>query len=313
MLATPGTLGMLAGEHWALEWKWDGIRVLARVEAGRMRLRSRNGVDITARYPEFASLPSIVRGDALLDGEIVALDADGRPDFGRLQQRMNLTKPREIERVAASVPARLLLFDVLEVAGTVVVDEPYRERRARLAGLVRMKRGVPVEVPAPATGTAEDALEESRRLGLEGLVAKRPDSRYRPGARTADWLKLKLTFTQEVVIGGYRRGSGTRTGRIRSLLLGIPGEHGLEYVGRVGSGLGEITLDRLLAALQPLEQRESPFVQVPVADVRDAVWVRPELVGEIEFGDWTNSGMARHPRWRGLRPDKSPSEVVREA
>lgn len=312
MLATPGTLGMLAGEHWALEWKWDGIRVIARVEAGGMRLRSRNGVDITARYPEFASLPSVVRGDALLDGEIVALDADGRPDFGRLQQRMNLTRPREIERVAASVPARLLLFDVLEVAGTAVVDESYRERRARLAGLVRMKRGVPVEVPAPATGDAEEALEESRRLGLEGLVAKRPDSRYRPGARTADWLKLKLTLTQEVVIGGYRRGSGTRTGRIRSLLLGIPGEHGLEYVGRVGSGLGEITLDRLLAALQPLEQRESPFVQVPAADVRDAVWVRPELVGEIELGDWTNSGMARHPRWRGLRPDKSPSEVVRE-
>ncbi|WP_022891097.1 ATP-dependent DNA ligase [Agromyces subbeticus] len=313
MLATAGTLGMLAGEEWALEWKWDGIRVLARVEAGGMRLRSRNGVDITARYPEFASLPSVVRGDALLDGEIVALDADGRPDFGRLQQRMNLTKPREIERVAASVPARLLVFDVLEVAGAAVIDEPYRERRARLAGLVRMKRGVPVEVPAPATGAAEEALEESRRLGLEGLLAKRPGSRYRPGARTADWLKLKLTLTQEVVIGGYRRGSGTRTGRIRSLLLGIPGEHGLEYVGRVGSGLGEIALDRLLAALQPLEQRESPFVQVPAADVRDAVWVRPELVGEIELGDWTNSGMARHPRWRGLRPDKSPSEVVREA
>ncbi|KQZ11158.1 ATP-dependent DNA ligase [Agromyces sp. Root1464] len=317
MLATPGTPGMLAGEDWALEWKWDGIRVLARVGAGGVRLLSRNGIDITSRYPELAGLPAVVRGDALLDGEIVALDADGRPDFGRLQRRMNLTKLREIERVAASVPVRLLLFDVLEVDGRPVVDEPYRERRARLAGLVRMKRGVPVEVPAPATGSPDEALEESRRLGLEGLVAKRPDSRYRPGARSSDWLKLKLTLTQEVVIGGYRRGIGTRTGRIRSLLVGIPGDGGLEvggleYAGRVGSGFGERELDRLLAALQPLEQAGSPFVQVPAADVRDAVWVRPELVGEIELGDWTTTGVARHPRWRGLRPDKSPAEVVRE-
>lgn len=317
MLATSATLGMLAGENWALEWKWDGIRVLARVDGGGVRLLSRNGIDITARYPELADLPAVVRGDALLDGEIVALDADGRPDFGRLQRRMNLTKPREIERVAASVPVRLLLFDVLEVAGRPVVDEPYRERRARLAGLVRMKRGVPIEVPAPATGSPDEALEESRRLGLEGLVAKRPDSRYRPGARSNDWLKLKLTLTQEVVIGGYRRGIGTRTGRIRSLLVGIPGDGGLEvggldYAGRVGSGFGERELDRLLVALQPLEQADSPFVQVPAADVSDAVWVRPELVGEIELGDWTSTGVARHPRWRGLRPDKSPAEVARE-
>ncbi|KRC61850.1 ATP-dependent DNA ligase [Agromyces sp. Root81] len=313
MLATAATVGMLAGEDWALEWKWDGIRVLARVDAGGVRLLSRNGVDITARYPELAGLPALVRGDALLDGEIVALDADGRPDFGRLQHRMNLTRPREIERVAASVPVRLLLFDVLEVGGLPVVDEPYRDRRARLAGLVRVKRGVPVEVPAPATGDPAEALEESRRLGLEGLVAKRPDSRYRAGARSSDWLKLKLTLTQEVVIGGYRRGVGTRTGRIRSLLVGIPGDGGLEYAGRVGSGLGERELERLLGTLRPLEQTESPFVQVPAADMSDAVWVRPELVGEIELGDWTSTGVARHPRWRGLRPDKFPADVVRES
>ncbi|PWC03731.1 ATP-dependent DNA ligase [Agromyces badenianii] len=312
MLATAASLGMLTGEEWALEWKWDGIRVLARVEAGGMRLLSRNGVDITARYPDLASLPSVVRGDAVVDGEIVALDTDGRPDFGRLQRRMNLTKPREIERVAASVPVRLLLFDVLEVDGRQVTDEPYRRRRARLAGLVRMKRGVPVEVPAPATGTPEEALAESRRLGLEGIVAKRPDSPYRPGARSSDWLKHKLTLTQEVVIGGYRRGAGTRTGRIRSLLVGIPGDRGLEYAGRVGSGLGELALERLLAALRPLEQAESPFVEVPAADMSDAVWVRPELVGEIELSDWTSTGVARHPRWRGLRPDKAPAEVERE-
>lgn len=317
MLATTGTLGLLAGEEWALEWKWDGIRVLARAGGGGIRLLSRNGIDITARYPEFAALPAVLGADALVDGEIVALDDAGRPSFGLLQQRMGLTKPREIERVAASVPARLLLFDVLEVAGESVIDEPYLERRARLGRLVHRTGSAPIEMPAAAEGAPAEALAESRVLGLEGIVAKRPDSRYRPGARSDDWVKLKLTRTQEVVIGGYRRGTGTREGRIRSLLLGLPGkhglEHGLEYAGRVGSGFREIELDRLLAALRPLEQPASPFVEVPAADARDAVWVRPELVGEIELSDWTGTGVARHPRWRGLRRDKAPGDVRREA
>ncbi|WP_448808337.1 ATP-dependent DNA ligase [Agromyces bauzanensis] len=312
MLATAGTLGTLAGEEWALEWKWDGIRVLARVQGGAVRLLSRNGNDVTARYPELAGLPKVLAGDALVDGEIVALDDGGRPSFERLQQRMNLTRAREIERVAASVPVRLLLFDVLEVGGESVMDEPYRERRERLRRLVRPRRGVPVEAPAEAPGPAAEALEESRRLGLEGIVAKRPDSPYRAGARSSDWIKLKVTATQEVVIGGYRKGTGTRTGRIRSLLVGIPGEHGLEYAGRVGSGLRELQAERLLAELDARRQDTSPFVEVPAADVADAVWVRPELVGEIEFGEWTRTGVARHPRWRGLRPDKTPDEVALE-
>ncbi|MDQ0894521.1 ATP-dependent DNA ligase [Agromyces ramosus] len=312
MLATTGTLGLLAGEEWALEWKWDGIRVLARAGGGGIRLLSRNGIDITARYPEFAALPAVLEADALVDGEIVALDDAGRPSFGLLQQRMGLTKPREIERVAATVPARLVLFDVLEVGGESVIEAPYLERRTRLERLVRRTGGVPIEVPGPAEGTPAEALAESRLLGLEGIVAKRPHARYRPGVRSDDWVKLKVTRTQEVVIGGYRRGTGTRAGRIRSLLLGIPGAQGLEYVGRVGSGFREIELDRLLAALRPLEQPASAFVEVPPADAPDAVWVRPELVGEIELSDWTTTGVARHPRWRGLRPDKSPDDVQRE-
>ncbi|WP_136708182.1 ATP-dependent DNA ligase [Agromyces sp. H66] len=310
MLATAGTLALLTGEDWALEWKWDGIRVLARVQGDGLRLLSRNGNDVTARYPELAALPKVLAEDALVDGEIVALDADGRPSFERLQRRMNLTRAREIERVAASVPVRLLLFDVLEIGGESVVDEPYHERRDRLRRLVRPRRGVPIEMPAEASGPPEEALEESRRLGLEGIVAKRPDSKYRPGTRSADWVKLKVTTTQEVVIGGYRKGTGTRTGRIRSLLVGIPGEHGLEYAGRVGSGLREVQAERLLTELDARRQETSPFVGVPAADVADAVWVRPELVGEIEFGEWTRTGVARHPRWRGLRPDKSPNEVI---
>jgi len=313
MLATSGTLGMVSRGEWALEWKWDGIRVLARADGGGIRLLSRRGNDVTATYPELAGLPRVLRGDALVDGEIVALDDQGRPSFERIQQRMNLSRPREIERVLAAVPVRLLLFDVLEIAGSSVMSEPYERRRERLERLVRLRRGIPVELPAAASGSPEEAFEESRRRGLEGLVAKRPDSPYRPGVRSEDWVKLKLTRTQEVVIGGYRKGSGTRTGRIRSLLVGIPGDHGLEYAGRVGSGFREVELDRLLRRLGDLEQAAPPFLEVPAADAVDAVWLRPELVGEIEFGEWTRAGVARHPRWRGLRPDKSPDEVVRES
>lgn len=313
MLATSGTLGTLAGEEWALEWKWDGIRVLARADGGRVRLLSRRGNDVTATYPELAGLPRVLRGDALVDGEIVALDTQGRPSFERMQQRMNLTRPREIERLLATVPVRLLLFDVLEIAGSRVISEPYERRRQLLERLVRPRRGIPIEVPAAASGSPDEALEESRELGLEGLVAKRLGSPYRPGDRSGDWVKLKLTRTQEVVIGGYRKGVGTRTGRIRSLLVGIPGEHGLEYAGRVGSGLRERESERLLAALDARRQDAPPFLEVPGPDVADAVWVRPEIVGEIEFGEWTRTGVARHPRWRGLRPDKSPDEVVRES
>ena len=312
MLATSGTLGMVTRGDWALEWKWDGIRVLARADGGDIRLLSRRGNDVTATYPELAGLPRVLRGDALVDGEIVALDDLGRPSFELMQQRMNLTRPREIERLVGIVPVRLLLFDVLEIAGSSVMDEPYVRRRERLERLVRPRRGIPVELPAAASGTPEEAFEESRRLGLEGLVAKRADSPYRPGARSEDWVKLKLTRTQEVVIGGYRKGSGTRTGHIRSLLVGIPGDHGLEYAGRVGSGFREVELDRLLRRLDDLEQSGPPFVDVPAVDAQDAVWVRPELVGEIEFGEWTRTGVARHPRWRGLRSDKRPDEVVRE-
>lgn len=312
MLATLGTSSTLARGEWALEWKWDGIRVLARTEAGETRLLSRSGRDESARYPELAGLATVLRADALVDGEIVALDEQGRTDFGRLQPRMNVTRPREIAELAAAVPVRLLLFDVLEVAGTSTIDEPYELRRARLDRLLRRGGDVPVEVPANVDATPEDALDEARRLGREGLVAKRRGSPYRPGVRSDDWVKLKVTRTQEVVIGGYRRGSGTREGKIRSLLVGIPGAAGLEYVGRVGSGFREADLGRLLETFRSIERDDPPFVDVPAVDASDATWIEPRLVGEIEFGEWTKTGVARHPRWRGLRPDKAPDDVVRE-
>lgn len=310
MLATAGTTGLVTGDEWAIEWKWDGIRVLAQVDGGVTRLVSRNGLDLTATYPELGGLARVLRGDAIVDGEILALDESGRPDFGLLQRRMNLGKPREVEAAAASVPVVLHLFDVLEVAGSPTVDEPYDTRRARLERLVRRREDVPVDVP-PATDAAPGAaLEEARRRGLEGIVAKRRRSTYRPGVRSDDWVKVKLSRTQEVVVGGYRRGTGGRAGRIRSLLVGVPtGDGGWRYAGRVGSGLRERDAERLLERLDDLAQAGPPFEGVPAADRVDAVWVRPELVGEIEFGEWTRTGVARHPRWRGLRPDKRPEDV----
>lgn len=310
MLATAGTSGLVTGDEWAIEWKWDGIRVLAQVDGGVTRLISRNGLDLTATYPELGDLARVLRGDAIVDGEILALDDSGRPDFGLLQRRMNLGKPREVAAAAASVPVVLHLFDVLEVAGSPTVDEPYERRRERLERLVRRRDDVPVDVPPAVDADPEAALEEARRRGLEGIVAKRRRSAYRPGVRSDDWQKVKLSRTQEVVIGGYRRGSGGRAGRIRSLLVGVPaGDGGWRYAGRVGSGLRERDAERLLARLGDLVQPDAPFDGVPAADTVDAVWVRPELVGEIEFGEWTRTGVARHPRWRGLRPDKRPADV----
>ncbi|WP_353816770.1 ATP-dependent DNA ligase [Agromyces sp. SYSU T00266] len=313
MLAVPGTAGLVAGDDWAIEWKWDGIRVIARVDDGVVRLVSRNSVDRTATYPELAALASALRADAVVDGEIVALDEEGRPDFGLLQRRMNLGRPREIAAAAASVPVRLHLFDVLEIAGTPTVDEPYARRRERLERLVRPDAEAPVDVPPVVGLDPAAALEEAERLGLEGIVAKRRTSRYSPGVRSDDWVKVKLSQTQEVVIGGYRMGEGTRAGRIRSLLVGVPTPDGLRYAGRVGSGLRERESERLQGVLDGLAVDASPFVEVPAADAADAVWVRPEIVGEIEFGEWTRTGVARHPRWRGLRPDKSPGDVRFEA
>ncbi|QTX03573.1 ATP-dependent DNA ligase [Agromyces archimandritae] len=312
MLAKAATLAELRGREWALEYKWDGIRALTRLAGGRVRAITRNGNDVTAAYPELAALAEVLDADGVVDGEIVAVDAAGHPDFGLLQQRMNLARPGDVERVRRTVPVRYYLFDVLEIAGSEVTALPYTERRARLEALVARTDGV-IAVPQQAGGSPRAAFEEAARLGLEGIVAKNPASPYRDGQRSGEWLKIKRTRTQEVVIGGYRPGRGGRSGRIGSLLVGIPGADGLEFAGRVGTGFSERELDRLGGLLEPLVRGSSPFVQVPRAEASDAVWIEPRHVGEIEFSGWTRTGSARQPSWRGLRGDKSPDEVVRES
>ena len=314
MLATAGTRKDLrTSKEWSLEMKWDGIRAIVTVDDGAVTITSRNGHDITKRYPELLDAADGVHAtSAVLDGEIVALDGSGVPSFGLLQQRMNLDKAAEIERASTKTPATLMLFDVLEVNGVSIVDQPYRERRDLLERLIADDQRGRVRVPPAFDGEIDDAVDTSRRLKLEGVVAKIVDSRYDPGRRSDDWVKLKHQKTQEVVVGGWRPGNGGRSGQIGSLLVGIPGEDGLTYVGRVGTGFSQADLAAIGKRLDPLERKTSPFIDVPSDVMRDAHWVTPKVVGEVTFGDWTDSGHLRHPSWRGVRVDKTPEDVVRE-
>jgi bifunctional non-homologous end joining protein LigD len=315
MLATPIDAPKFGNEAgWAFEMKWDGVRTIAYLADGRVKLLSRKGRDDTDAYFEVArELTKIRVKTAILDGEVVVTDAAGRPSFGLLQHRINLTKPADIERAAKAYPAQLMLFDILELNGQSLIKKTYQERREILEGLIPPEPGSLIQVPPIFEGDLQAALQIGDRLQLEGVVAKRWTSIYQPGRRTHTWLKIKLHRMQEVVIGGWREGQGRRGGGVGSLLMGIPTEAGLHYVGRVGSGFNDRQLDQIQAKLEKLSRKTSPFVDVPREEARDAHWVTPSLVGEVSYGELTEPGRLRHPVWRGLRPDKSPDEVAWEA
>jgi bifunctional non-homologous end joining protein LigD len=280
---------------------------------GRVKLLSRTGRDDTAAYFDVVEdLSAIDAETAVLDGEVVVLDPAGRPSFGLLQNRINLTRPADIQRAAKVYPIRLMLFDLLRLNGQSLLRKPYDDRRQLLEALVQPPPGSRVHLPPIFDGDLHAAMGTSTQLALEGVVAKRRDSIYQPGRRTRTWLKMKLHRAQEVVIGGWRPGKGRREGGIGSLLVGVPTEDGLRYVGRVGSGLNDHQLDELQTLLEPLARKTPPLVDVPREDARDAHWVTPSLVGEISYSELTQPGRFRHPVWRGLRSDKSPSEVVWE-
>lgn len=317
MLATIATpaLARQAADRWGqpawVEGKWDGIRAVGVWDGHRLRLYARSGNDITHRYPELTDVDAGLGPEhAIVDGELVALEPDGRPSFPLLQTRMNLERPGDIAREARKTPVRYYLFDVIARAGEDLVDLPLTERRAVLEDAAADAIGA-ISVP-PVFDDVDAALEASERLRLEGVVVKDPASPYLRGRRSESWLKVKHTRTQEVVIAGIRPGKGGRSGTFGSLLLGIPAEDGLRYAGRVGTGFSDKTLASLLRTLTPLRTEDNPLIGVPRLDARDALWVRPELVGEVEYGEFTPGGILRHPRWRGLRPDKTPSEVRRE-
>jgi bifunctional non-homologous end joining protein LigD len=317
MLATRGTTSDVSDGDWAFEMKWDGIRCLARIEGGDVRLGSRNGIDLTVTFPDVAAaLADAFPGDAVLDAEIVALH-QGRPDFGRLQNRLGLTKEADVARAAAQIEADVMVFDVIESEGVDVSREPYSERRALLEELATVRTGTTsgrsrVQVPPAFEGDVESAVSTSKRLGLEGVVAKRTDSPYRPGRRSRDWIKLPHERTQEVVIVGWRPGNNSLADSIGSLLVAVPGDDGgLEYAGRVGTGFTESHRRRIRSLLDARARKTAP-VDVPKPDANDAHWVRADLVGEVTFSEWTRTRRLRHPVWRGLRTDKEPSDVTRD-
>lgn len=317
MLATSGTPADVSSGDWLFELKWDGFRAIVSGSGGKIRLTSRSGIDMTPTYPELADPRYWPDHDFVADGEIVALSKDGRPSFELLQKRMNLFKPGDVERARAAVPVQLMVFDLLYDAGSQasanLASLPLSERRDRLAAF-RAKlpaQGSPIHVSEILEHDLDDILASASELGLEGVMAKRADSRYQPGRRSRSWIKLKLERTQEVVVGGWRPGAGARLGTIGSLLVGIPDGDKLRYAGRVGTGFKDWQLRDILKRMEGLDRPDSPFRDIPAEDAATAHWVSPELVGEVTFGDWTGTERMRHPVWRGWRPDKSPADVER--
>jgi bifunctional non-homologous end joining protein LigD len=312
MLATLGGLsGIAHDDGWAFEMKWDGVRALARIEGGRVKLISRNDRDMSVAYPELRALGVAVGSmQLLLDGEIVSFDDGNRPSFARLQKRIHITGAADARRLAIAQPVVYLIFDVLHRDGQSLLAEPYSARRTLLDTLDL--NGPAWQTPPAFFGSGAQAVQISKDQHLEGVVAKRRNARYQPGRRSPDWIKIKNIRAQEVVIGGWKPGAGRRAGTIGSLLLGLPTAAGLEYVGKVGTGFTADALELIERKLSGLNRTTTPFVEVPRADAREARWVTPKLVGEVAFTEWTADGRLRHPTWRGLRPDKQPDQVTRE-
>lgn len=317
MKATSGPLP--TGPAWVYELKWDGMRLLVEVDgtgAGDgVRAWSANGREATATYPELAALgPALAPVACTLDGEVVAIGPDGRPNFGRLQHRMHVTLAADARRRAAEVPVELIVFDLLRLDGHDTTGLAWRDRRRLLEGLADdMPPGTSLST---VFDDGEALLAATRQQGLEGVVAKRADTPYVPGSRTRSWVKVKVRRRQELVVGGWAPGEGRRADGLGSILLGYhdaPGSPELRYAGRAGSGFSDAELDRFAALLAPLAIDACPFTPRPPAlHARGAHWVRPELVVEVEFGEWTGDGRLRHPVYLGRRADVDPSDVVRE-
>ncbi len=302
MLAVAGALPPEDG-RWAYEVKWDGVRALVAVEGGRVSLRSRAGNDVTGAYPELTGLHTAQ--DALLDGEVVAFDEAGRPDFGLLQSRMHVRGPSPGLR--RRTPVSLVLFDVLHVGSTSLLDAGYDERR----GVLQTLGLDPAQLPPAFLAGGQALLDTTRAQRLEGVVAKRRDSRYLPGRRSDHWVKVKHLHRQSAVVVGWKAGEGGRSGRLGSLLLAVHGTTGLEYAGHVGTGFSAGVLRQLGDLLAGLSTDEPPC-EVPREHARLANWVRPELVVEVEHREWTRDGRLRQPSYQGLRDDLAVEDVVRE-
>jgi bifunctional non-homologous end joining protein LigD len=302
MFATPSK--DIPRDGWLFEIKWDGYRIVSRVAGGEAELRSRRSEDYTQRFAGVArALPAALKSpDFVVDGEVCALDDEGRPSFSAMQQGK------------AETPIVYFVYDLLELDGEPLIDLPLSERRARLEELLdRGNRTVRLSETFDDGEALAEVVRESR---LEGIMAKRLDSRYRPGARSREWLKIKPgRQRQEFIVAGYTKGQGRRANSFGALVLAVHEGGELRYVGNVGTGFSETEIKRLLAELRPLERADPPFREVPkMPRVRksDVHWVEPKLVAEVEFVEWTHDGHLRAPAYQGLREDKSAEEVVSE-
>jgi bifunctional non-homologous end joining protein LigD len=294
-------------EAWAYEVKWDGYRLIAFVDRGQVRLQTRSLNDATGDFPEVVAIgPELADHRAVFDGEVVAFDEKGRPSFGALQRR-GQERP----------PVAYMVFDLLYLDGYSTMKLPYVERR-RLLDELKGGAGPAWQIPSYHIGDGALLLESTRTQGLEGLIAKRPNSSYEPGRRSRSWLKIKNWGRQEFVVGGWMPGEGGRSGQMGSLLLGYYDEEGaLRYAGRVGTGFTADELARLDSRLRTIAVDRPPFdvdaQPLPPEVRRLGRFVEPRLVAEVAFSEWTHTGTIRQPSYKGLRTDKDPTEVVRES
>jgi bifunctional non-homologous end joining protein LigD len=309
MMAKLGSAIPKPDTAWGFEFKWDGIRALAYVEGGRVRLVSRSGEDITPRYPEIHAMGRAIGSrEVILDGEVVALDDKGRPSFEQIQQRMGLTSESQVRRKMKLVPVTYMVFDLLWQDGHALMPQPYTERRRMLADL--NLAGDSWLTPPHEEGGGQAMLEASAKAGLEGVMAKKLSSPYEPGRRSGAWVKVKNRNRQELVIGGWLEGEGKRRGHPGALLVGYYNKSTFVYAGKVGTGFTDTMLETLQNLMKPLVQASSPFdVGKPP---KAAHFIKPKLVAEFEFVEWTRSGQLRAPAFKELRAGKPARKVVRE-
>jgi bifunctional non-homologous end joining protein LigD len=295
-------------DDWGFEVKWDGIRAVlySGKRKGDLTLENRNLRDITFKYPELHPLGGL---NAIVDGEIVALDDSGRPSFELMQGRMHLSSEAAVRARMKDIPARFMAFDLIWHDGDDLTELSYTERRARLDALDL--NGDSWQTPSWRAGDGDALLQAAREQSLEGVMAKRLTSPYCPGKRTKHWLKIKVKQTQELVIGGWQPGEGRRLNTIGSLLLGYYEGDTFRYAGKVGTGFKEPDLKMLIKELKPRARKSSPFT-APPSPPRGVIFVEPELVAEIEFTEWTREKILRNPAYKGLRDDKPAMSVVRE-
>jgi bifunctional non-homologous end joining protein LigD len=293
-------------EH-VFEIKWDGVRVLAFCDESGTRLFSRSGREVNRQYPEFCDLHRRLKvTNAVLDGEIVALDAESRPSFERLQHRINLSRDSDVARGVSQIPLDLVLFDVPFRDGEWLGAQRLIDRVEQLGTTVSFEDRVLRSEPIPEYGKA--LFEAARARGLEGVVGKRAASHYLPGKRTRDWLKVKTTRELDCVIGGFSAGQNARAWSFGALLVGVYDGAALRYVGSVGTGYTIKTLRMLRTVLDSLKTDTSPFADA--VPVRHVTWVKPALVCEVEFRELTHGLRLRAPAFKRLRDDKLPEECT---